>query len=71
MVKTIDDQINELPFGEKKRFMETLDAVRQDSYWQRLRGLEKAGEQTIKSILYGEMFNNDFSYLHMHDDKKN
>ena len=64
MVQTTDKQISELSPENRENFLKTLDDVIRDSTWQALRGLEGTGTEMVKMVLYGEMFEKDYSYLH-------
>ena len=64
MIKTTDEQVNELSPEDRANFLETLEAVLNDSTWLAFRGLEGTGDEMVKMVLYGEMFENDSSYLH-------
>lgn len=62
----INEKIEQLSGENKERFQQNLASVLEDDSWFSLRGLDDSNysEQMVKMILYNEMFENDFSYLH-------
>ncbi len=71
MLKTIEQEISELPSNSQKKFAKTMTEVLSDNFWLRSRGLENSTPWMVAFVLYNEIFEGDFSYLHMRDTYKN
>jgi len=58
------EKIKQLSGESKERFQQSLASI--DDTWLSLRGLNNSNcsENRIKIVLYKEMFEKDFSYLH-------
>ncbi len=62
--KNTSEKIKQLSGESRERFQQNLASV--DETWLSFRGLDDSncGENMVKIVLYKEMFENDFSYLH-------
>jgi len=67
----IDDKINSLSEKDRNNFEETLTAVLEDDDWLGFRGFddETFSQDTLRLVLYREMFEKDFSYLHRYNER--
>ncbi len=61
----IDNDINRLPSEERKRFEESLEAVRSSDTWLQTRGFSGTNFNLslVKITLYREMFEEGFYHL--------
>ncbi len=64
MEKYIESKINTLPSKDKEEFDLISEEVSQDRVWLSLRSLSDASPETIRRVLYKEVFENDYSRLH-------
>ena len=62
----INEKIEQLSEEDRGKFNENLSAILEDDEWFSHRGLDDSNYsgQMVKMILYNEIFENDFSYLH-------
>ena len=60
------EKIEELSEGDRRKFNETLEAILRGETWFVQRGLDPFNydKKMVKTILYNEMFEGDFSYLY-------
>ena len=60
------EKIEQLSGEDRGKFNEALEAILTGETWFVQRGLDPFNydEKRVKIILYNEMFENDFSYLH-------
>jgi hypothetical protein len=63
MLKTINQKVLELSGKDLVSFSQRLTDVLNSDSWRAQRGLQKSDPETILTVLYKEMFENDFSYL--------
>ena len=63
------EKIEQLSEDNRRKFDENLSAILEDDEWFSLRGLDDSNcsEKMVKMILYNEIFENDFSYLHRNE----